>query len=318
MALTPLATEIDPLPTPSRPSTFEEDMDRFINTKLPLLAEEVDGVATAFTQNATNSTSSTSIAIGVGTKNYTVEASKSYVKGMFVLAADTAAPSTNYNYGQVLSYDDGTGVLSIDVSDSAGSGTKTAWAISLAPIGGVSTAGATFTGDVIVPAEVYGVGWNGDNATPTKNDVYDEIVKIPTETTIGRVEKATAVEAAAFTADKYLDGARLKDAFNATGTAPFYACRAHGNFNGADGATRNAGNLSCSRTSVGLYAFSFSTNMPDASYTLLATTSDATADAANWTTPQPRDLTVSGFNLDCETDTGAQVDPDLLMIAVFR
>lgn len=36
-------------------------------------------------------------------------------------------------------------------------------------------AGATFTGDIVVPAESYGVGWNGSNESPTKNDVYDKI-----------------------------------------------------------------------------------------------------------------------------------------------
>lgn len=35
--------------------------------------------------------------------------------------------------------------------------------------------GATFTGDISVPAEVYGSGWNGSNEVPTKNDLYDKI-----------------------------------------------------------------------------------------------------------------------------------------------
>ena len=39
----------------------------------------------------------------------------------------------------------------------------------------VPEAGGTFTGDIIVPAEVYGVGWNGSNEAPTKNDLYDKI-----------------------------------------------------------------------------------------------------------------------------------------------
>jgi hypothetical protein len=38
--------------------------------------------------------------------------------------------------------------------------------------------GCTFTGDIIVPAEAYGVGWNGSNEAPTKNDVYDKIEDI--------------------------------------------------------------------------------------------------------------------------------------------
>lgn len=35
--------------------------------------------------------------------------------------------------------------------------------------------GGTLSGDLIVPAETYGGGWNGSNEVPTKNDVYDKI-----------------------------------------------------------------------------------------------------------------------------------------------
>ena len=35
--------------------------------------------------------------------------------------------------------------------------------------------GGTFTGDITVPAEAYGAGWNGSNEVPTKNDLYDKI-----------------------------------------------------------------------------------------------------------------------------------------------
>lgn len=38
--------------------------------------------------------------------------------------------------------------------------------------------GGTLTGDVVVPAEAYGAGWNGSNEAPTKNDVYDKIEAI--------------------------------------------------------------------------------------------------------------------------------------------
>lgn len=36
-------------------------------------------------------------------------------------------------------------------------------------------AGATFTGDVSVPDDAYGAGWNGSAEVPTKNAVYDKI-----------------------------------------------------------------------------------------------------------------------------------------------
>lgn len=46
-----------------------------------------------------------------------------------------------------------------------------AWAVaSYLPL-----AGGTLTGDLVVPAEAYGAGWNGSNEVPTKNDVYDKI-----------------------------------------------------------------------------------------------------------------------------------------------
>jgi len=38
--------------------------------------------------------------------------------------------------------------------------------------------GATFTGDIVVPAEAYAAGWDGNNEAPTKNDVYDKIESI--------------------------------------------------------------------------------------------------------------------------------------------
>jgi hypothetical protein len=42
----------------------------------------------------------------------------------------------------------------------------------------VKLAGDTMTGPLEVPTEAYGVGWNGSNEVPTKNDVYDKIETI--------------------------------------------------------------------------------------------------------------------------------------------
>jgi hypothetical protein len=39
----------------------------------------------------------------------------------------------------------------------------------------VAKTGDTMTGDLVVPTEAYGAGWNGSNEVPTKNDVYDKI-----------------------------------------------------------------------------------------------------------------------------------------------
>lgn len=55
----------------------------------------------------------------------------------------------------------------------------TSWYVLEHNLAGVAMlSGATFTGDIIVPADAYGAGWNGSNEAPTKNDVYDKIEAI--------------------------------------------------------------------------------------------------------------------------------------------
>ncbi len=78
-------------------------------------------------------TSTTSMTIGSGTQSFTIETNRSFVKGGPVQIADTAAPTTNYMFGIISSYTPGTGAMVVVVpSDGfAGSGTKTAWTVSI-------------------------------------------------------------------------------------------------------------------------------------------------------------------------------------------
>lgn len=92
-----------------------------------------------------------------------------------------------------------------------------------------------------------------------------------TETTLGTVEKATTTEAKNFTADKFIDGERLRDAFNATGNAPFFACRAWVNFQG-NGTIRGSGNISSiTRSAAGTYTANLATAVPTNLYAAPAT-----------------------------------------------
>ena len=77
--------------------------------------------------------SSSSVSVGTGTKNFTIEAAKAFRAGQWVEAHDAADPATNYMLGQVTSYDTGTGalVLSVPANGYFGSGTKTDWDIYL-------------------------------------------------------------------------------------------------------------------------------------------------------------------------------------------
>jgi hypothetical protein len=77
------------------------------------------------------STSATSLAIGTGSKSLTIETGKQWVPGMPIKVAVTASPSTNYMTGTVTSYNSGTGALVVDVSAVGGSGTYSAWSLSL-------------------------------------------------------------------------------------------------------------------------------------------------------------------------------------------
>lgn len=80
---------------------------------------------------------------------------------------------------------------------------------------------------------------------------------------------ATQAEAEAGTAnDKLMTPLRLRNALNATGSAPTYACRAWVNFNGTGTvAIRGSGNVSSiTDNGAGDYTVNFTTAMPDANY----------------------------------------------------
>lgn len=139
------------LPTaPSRTmdqDTFDATTDAFIGA-LPQFETDMNALAAAMTLNATTDTSASSVLIGTGAKTFTVSASKSFWPGMWLIIADTAAPTTNAMYVQVTSYSGTT--LVVDSKTVAGSGTIASWQISqTAPSTGVALlSGATFTGPV--------------------------------------------------------------------------------------------------------------------------------------------------------------------------
>jgi len=111
------------------PAEFITKADAFV-VALAQLVTEVNAATLALNLNATSDTSSTSNSIGTGAKTFTVSASKSWLGGMFIVIADTAAPSTNSMIAQVTSYNSGTGALVVDVKATLGSGTFISWIIS--------------------------------------------------------------------------------------------------------------------------------------------------------------------------------------------
>ena len=95
--------------------------------------------ATATTLSGASST--TSLAIGTGSKAFTVAAGLAFVAGDYVIATSNSGVS-NYMHGQIASYSGTT--LTLTSANVGGSGTKTDWTIRRSgPLGATGATGAT-------------------------------------------------------------------------------------------------------------------------------------------------------------------------------
>lgn len=81
-------------------------------------------------------TSTTSLAIGTGSKSLTTQTYLAYRGGAFVTISDANNPDTNYMFGIVTSYSATTGAMVVNVTSVAGSGTYANWNISLTGLRG--------------------------------------------------------------------------------------------------------------------------------------------------------------------------------------
>jgi hypothetical protein len=125
---------------------FSDQVDAFITWFLNTFPSEFNDSIEALNLNDVIGSSSTSNSVGTGAKTFTANTAKSWQPGMWVLIADTAAPSTNYMAGPVTSYNSGTGSLVVNVAVAVGSGTKTAWTISQSAPGGATLGANSYTG----------------------------------------------------------------------------------------------------------------------------------------------------------------------------
>lgn len=123
--------------------TFSADVDYYHAYFTPFIAQFNADIA-ALNLNSVADTSTTSNTIGTGAKTFTVGIGKSFQAGQYLIVADTVAPTTNSMVVQVSSYNSGTGALVTDSKVFAGSGTKTAWIISLTAAPLYGTSGRTF------------------------------------------------------------------------------------------------------------------------------------------------------------------------------
>ena len=93
---------------------------------------------TAVNAPGTSATSTTSLTVALGAQSLTIQTGKSLVVGASVKIAHTAAPGT-WMHGDITAYNSGTGALTVNVTTINGTGTQTAWTVSLSGPAGVST-----------------------------------------------------------------------------------------------------------------------------------------------------------------------------------
>jgi hypothetical protein len=158
------------LPVLDRTSaTFSADVSGFFSNSLPAWTDAANAMGTALSLNSVVDTSATSNAIGLGALTFTVSANKSFQGGMYLSIADAAAPTANSMTAQVTSYNITTGVLVVDSVLIKGTGTKTAWVISMAAdpsgatppavSGDISVTSVTSSGKIVSTSPTAGIGY---------------------------------------------------------------------------------------------------------------------------------------------------------------
>ena len=112
--------------------------------------------------------------------------------------------------------------------------------------------------------------------------------------------------------------------FNASGSAPVYACRAWVNFNGVSTVSITAsGNVSSiTDNGVGDYTVNFANALVDANYNFVTNSSNTTSAnilciaQLNWDNPTKSTSALRFYNL--KTNTGALTDQNTISVSIFR
>ncbi|MFC4924962.1 hypothetical protein [Delftia deserti] len=105
---------------------FRNDAEGFRNQ-----AQAYRDQAAVFASEQIKGSSTTSVTPGAGAKSFTIEASRSFVVGMYVVATSTSDPATSMS-GLVQSYNPNTGAMVIGVDVFSGSTAKADWVIGVA------------------------------------------------------------------------------------------------------------------------------------------------------------------------------------------
>jgi hypothetical protein len=119
---------------------------------------------------------------------------------------------------------------------------------------------------------------------------------------------------------KAVTPAGIREAFNSTGTAPIYACRAWVNFDGTGTvAIRASGNTSSiTDNAAGTYTMNFTTALPDANYAVCATVGGTVGSVMFRTMEESAARTTTSVKMQIINTAGSITDMAQVNIAIFR
>lgn len=117
-------------------------------------AEDFRNQAEVFATQQIKGSSSTSVTPGAGAKSFVIEASRSFVVGMYVVATSQSDPSTSMS-GYVQSYNPTTGALVIGVDMFSGVAAKADWVIGVAAKGAAGLTVQVVTANTTAVAGVH-------------------------------------------------------------------------------------------------------------------------------------------------------------------
>ena len=137
------------------------------------------------------------------------------------------------------------------------------------------------------------------------------------------VSFASSAENAAGTVEnKAVDPLGIREAFNATGSAPVFACRAWVNFNGTGTPSiRASGNVSSiTDNGTGNYTVNFTTAMPDTNYVAITgcMTSGTSSYGAGAFQRANSTKTVSAYQIVTSDPANGLFDPNSVDVSIFR
>lgn len=129
---------------------------------------------------------------------------------------------------------------------------------------------------------------------------------------------ASTAEAQAGTNNtNFITPLRMRQGFNASGSAPVYACRAWVNYDGINNVIRASGNVSSVvRNSTGNLTVNFATAMPDANYA--APVNIHSQGYGNGIVIGDSSRTSSSVNILSVENGGALINPTVIDLAIFR